>query len=208
MNIDRTRHWPDWWSRPLCANYLAVHLTEQSTVAGGLGKAEVVTIQWALGVVNDGQCEVLGWWSHPSDSAIDWSTIAADLSARGVERVRVLLGSPQIYNRDTAEGSAVCRSAASAVQPSASIEDLPARLHRHVVCASDIARGAQVALSRAIARRGVFACAKAATSFVDEELQRMDRRLCRTLPSCGLGSGRSTSQRKQDSSYSSSGGVR
>lgn len=177
MNIDRTRNWPDWRSRPLCANYLSVHLTEQSTIAGSPGKAEVLTVQWALGAVNDGQCEVLGWWSHASDSAIDWSTIAADLRARGVERVRVLLASPQIYECNAAEESKVCGPVASPLRPSASIEDLPARMHRHVVRASDIARGVQVALSRALASRRVFACAKAATSFVNEELQRMDRRL-------------------------------
>lgn len=175
MNIDGTRCWPDWRSRPLCASYLAVHLTEQSTVAGGLGKAEVVTIPWALGVLNDGQCEVLGWWLDPADNAVDWSTVGADLSARGVERVRVLLASAHLGNRDSVSGSGDCRPVANALRPSASIVGLPARLQRHVRRASEVAGGMQAALSRAIARRGVFACAKAAGSFVDEELQRMDR---------------------------------
>jgi len=177
MNVDSIRSWPDWRSRPLCANYLAVHLTEQSTVAGGLGKSDAVTIQWALGVLNDGQCEVLGWWLDPADNAVDWSTVRADLSARGVKRLRVLLASAHLYNRDSAPGSGDCRPVAGPLRPSASIDSLPARLRRYVAHASSVAGGFKAALSRAIARRGAFECAQAACSFVDEELQRMDRRL-------------------------------
>jgi hypothetical protein len=177
MSIDGTRRRPDWRSRPLCANYLAVHLTGQSTVVDGLGKVEVVTFRWALGVVNEGQCEILGWWLHPADDALDWSTVGVDLSARGVERVRVLVASARLCNRDSTLGSGDDRPVASPLRPSASIESLPARLQRHVRRASDAARSVEAALSRAIARHGAFACAKAAGSFVDEELQRMDRRL-------------------------------
>lgn len=177
MNTYGTRRWPDWRSRPLCANYLAVHLTEQSTAIGGLGKAEVATFQWALGVLNDGQCEILGWWSDPVDDAADWSTVGADLSARGVERVRVLVASARLSNHASALGSGDGRPVESPLRPSASIESLPARLQRHVRRASDAARGVEAALSRAIARHGAFACAKAAGSFVDEELKCMDRRL-------------------------------
>jgi hypothetical protein len=177
MNVDGTRRWPDWRSRPLCASYLAVHLTEQSTVVGGLGKAEVATFQWALGVVKEGQCEILGWWLDPPDDAADWSTIGADLSARGVERVRVLVASARLRNRDSTLGSGDARPVAGPLRPSASLESLPVRLQRHVRRASNAARGAEISLSRAIARHGAFACAKAAGSFVDGELQRVDRRL-------------------------------
>jgi Transposase, Mutator family len=177
MNVDGIRCWPDLRSRPLCANYLAVHLTEQSTIADGLGGSETVTIQWALGVLNDGQSEVLGWWMDPADNAVDWSTIRADLSARGVERVRILPASAHLCNRESAPRSEDCRPVTGPLRPSASIDSLPARLRRHVEHASGLAGGFKAALSRAIARRGTFECAQAACSFVDEELQRMDRRL-------------------------------
>jgi hypothetical protein len=176
MNLDGTWHRRDWRSRPLCTNYLAVHLAEQATAAGGPGET-AVTIQWALGVLNDGQCEVLGWWLDPAGNAVDWSTVRADLSARGLERVRVLLASAHLCDRDSASGSGDCRPVAIPLGPSESIESLPARLKRHVARASGVARGVEAALSRAIAGQGTFECAEAAGSFVDEELQRMDRRL-------------------------------
>jgi len=81
----------DWQSQPLCRHYLLVHFNALSTQVRGQGGSTGLPVRWALGVLADGQCEVMGVWPEPEPGASAWQAIHRDLTARGVERIRFVV---------------------------------------------------------------------------------------------------------------------
>lgn len=156
-----------WATRPLCTRYLVVSFGAQpATLLVGNG-FQPLSFHWALGTLDDGQAEILGWWQANLSEPCEWSAISNDLTDRGVRRIRVLtdfsgaLGSPGDY--ETEFGGGFGSHTLSAAQ------------QRRVAATGAQMRRVQAALSRAVLRHGAFADAESAAALVDRELQRLDR---------------------------------
>ena len=92
------RHWRETFVRrlprhPLCDRYLAiflgaqtVHVQEGSAV---LGKAA----RWALGVLADGQHEMVGVWLETRSNVLSRQEVFDDLKLRGVREIRFVVSS-------------------------------------------------------------------------------------------------------------------
>jgi transposase-like protein len=76
---------------PLCGSYSAVHLEVcLARVAGHSSSAEC-PLRWAVGMVPDGQTEVLGVWPEMALQGCRQNLVAKDLLMRGVRRVGLLI---------------------------------------------------------------------------------------------------------------------
>lgn len=76
---------------PLCCQYFAVLFQPLALQVRGEGDAGGQPVHWALGVLADGQCEVMGVWPEPESGASAWQATYGDLTARGVERIRFVV---------------------------------------------------------------------------------------------------------------------
>lgn len=76
---------------PLCARYASVHANLLGC-RGNAGSAEHASLVfWALAVTFDGEREILGAWSQSETSAGSSKRVVADLEARGLQELRVLV---------------------------------------------------------------------------------------------------------------------
>lgn len=80
-----------WSARPLCAQYLVV-IFESQLVAIRTDAVRQHEVRWAIGVVADGQSEVLGAWCDSVPGICNWAAVFADLMRRGVKRIVFVLG--------------------------------------------------------------------------------------------------------------------
>lgn len=143
-----------WLSRPLCRRYAlaqfgAFQLDECS-------QGESLEWYWALGVLASGQCEVLGAWQGGSSSVA--CQIAADLEARGVERIGSVCARPaaawnaigaEISSRFAAATNVLGNDGADAPE----INLMTRRRRTAVRLANDTAKCVQKALDRAVHQR-------------------------------------------------------
>lgn len=83
----------EWQSRPLCCRYLLLHVETLSMPVREVGFVRDQTVHWGLGVLADGQYEVLGIWLHPASATTGWHELFEDLKVRGVEKVRFVASS-------------------------------------------------------------------------------------------------------------------
>ncbi|MBE0546400.1 MAG: transposase [Rubrivivax sp.] len=81
-----------WQTRPLCCQYLVLHFEALSVPVGEEGAAHDRTVHWPVGVLADGQCELLGAWFDPVSGATGWEEVFEDLKVRGVEKIRFVVG--------------------------------------------------------------------------------------------------------------------
>lgn len=77
---------------PLCANYTAVQLEVTFAHVAQLGARTDCALRWGLGIVNDGETEVLGVWPETGPNGWSSKLVAEDLLARGVQRIGLLIG--------------------------------------------------------------------------------------------------------------------
>ena len=169
----RRKYWPGqttgWATRPLCTRYLVVSFGLQAIALSDGNEVRNHALCWALGTLDNGEAEILGWWQDGPTESIGWSAITTDLIARGVKRIRMLAdssgppGSPSKAVESGFGGGASRTHSISAAQ------------QRRVAVASARMRRVQASLSRAVLRHGAFADAESAAAFVDSELQRLDR---------------------------------
>jgi putative transposase len=76
---------------PLCASYFSVIINRLDVrVQGDSGRA-VHCAQWAVGLLPDGELEMLGAWSAPGEDTRAGRQILEDLKVRGVEAVRFVI---------------------------------------------------------------------------------------------------------------------
>ncbi len=74
-------------TRPLCRSYLlAIHGRLAVEVRNG-GNVRSEPVRWALGVLADGSCEVLGAWSTHGSLSWSWQDAVEGLRVRGVEKI-------------------------------------------------------------------------------------------------------------------------
>jgi hypothetical protein len=89
----RTGRMARWANRPLCTRYLVVNFGFQTAALSDGGEFRTLSFFWALGTLNDGEREILGWWQASETDPLRWSAISTDLTARGVQHIRVLADS-------------------------------------------------------------------------------------------------------------------
>ncbi|CAM5779378.1 hypothetical protein RFUL19S_00306 [Rhizobacter fulvus] len=77
-----------WNTRPLCCRYLAVIFETQLVTVREEKGVRDHEARWAIGLLADGQCDVLGMWWEPMSGISLWEEVFADLTLRGVERIR------------------------------------------------------------------------------------------------------------------------
>jgi transposase-like protein len=86
-------------SLPLCESYFGVVLDRLEVRVLGLEGTLVQSVQWALGLLPDGELEVLGAWQAVCDDTRRGKKLFADLKDRGVETVRFVIGSDTTMTR-------------------------------------------------------------------------------------------------------------
>jgi hypothetical protein len=167
----------NWASRPLCARYLTVILAAQEVALETTGKPSAQTVWWALGDLDEGRFEILGYWQQSPLNSLTWSTIAFDLKVRGVERVRLALvsdhrGANKWLGEFLAGGNAPPRP-----EETAEVPDLSPRLQRCVARSVATSRRLSKALGHAARRLNSVRPETSVSAFLDRELQRLDRKL-------------------------------
>lgn len=81
-----------WSTRPLCCRYLAVTFDTQFVAVRNCEAVREHELRWAIGVVADGQCEVLGFWWDSIPGSFNWAEVFAELTIRGVESIALVSG--------------------------------------------------------------------------------------------------------------------
>jgi putative transposase len=84
---------------PLCARYFSVTLDTLDVCVQGDDGPDVHSVQWAMGVLADGELEMLGAWLSTCDDARLGQQLFADLRCRGVEAVRFFISADSAANR-------------------------------------------------------------------------------------------------------------
>jgi len=163
----RTRQTATWATRPLCTRYLVVVFGLQPTTLSVGNGSQALSFYWALGTLDDGDTEILGWWQAGDSEPFEWSTISNDLTARGVKHVRIFADSSGALDGAGADGTEFDGGFGS--------HSLSGAQQRRVAAAGAQMRHVQAALERAVLRHGAFANAEAAAALVDSQLQRLDR---------------------------------
>jgi len=78
----------EWQTRPLCCQYLVVLFDTLHVQVQEEGTMRDKAIHLALGMLEDGEHEVLGLWIDPAPGAKGWRKVFKQLMDRGVERIR------------------------------------------------------------------------------------------------------------------------
>jgi hypothetical protein len=154
--------------RPLCAGYVVVRIVPISLGNESAGRTEREIDQaCALGVLRDGEVELLGGWSAPPKGGLT-AAILKGLQICGVEQVQYLVGIGPV---DAASVRALFPSVVAIPPPSANSwpEDrpspvrgtsakrtLPRRVHRFAAIGDESAHALVMALRRRVARTGPF----------------------------------------------------
>lgn len=149
---------------PLCRSYVCVFFNPISARVGSEAGSRREQRLWAIGVLYDGQPDYLGSWPACSPKDSQWLAIAENLQARGVERIRFVIG-PDPTEMQAAvaahlrSGNWHCTAlpaSGTTVAPSVIAALLPG--HRpYIERAVDVATPLCTRLKRALARRGSFA---------------------------------------------------
>jgi hypothetical protein len=176
MSCTTSQRMSDWSDRPLCRRYAAV-VVDRMVVGRPAGQTDGSVFGWALGTLNDGQAEVLGWW-QPSESRSDeWPAVSARLAARGVEHIGVVVDDSGIVTGHDAFGLPQVLVHARSADAGTAGSTLPPRVRRHVARARTTGKRVQTALSLAVRRGWDGEGEIAAAAFLDDALQRIDRQL-------------------------------
>jgi putative transposase len=84
---------------PLCANYFSVMLDSLQVQVQCEEGLVMHSVEWALGMLHDGEVEVLGAWPASCDDTGLGRKVFADLKDRGVEAIRFVIGSDPTLSR-------------------------------------------------------------------------------------------------------------
>ena len=162
----------DWPIRPLCCRYFLMAFETLSVEADESGVVYERPLQWAIGVLADGQHEVAGVWPGPMPCAPNWQEIFEDLRVRGVERIRFASACDSTGLATALDvafpGAAVLptgRQIGAAVAPSP-------RHRRTALATGAVMRRLRIHAGRAVMRHGCFSGPAEATAFVTDVLER------------------------------------
>lgn len=191
-DIDQVGPGFSWGELPLCGNYLAVSFKAFRIRLRGEAIARDREALWALGVLNDGQYEVMGAWAtHTSDVEL-WRKVFEDLKVRGVEGVRFVVGCDSAAIKSIVNNTypgATLISSASTTQisvlghacASASVVERPVGF-----CAANSSTPEPDAVAIAGMRTSALSARhrQAVLASADEMIQ-LDRRATRAIERCG-----------------------
>lgn len=177
MSNARARRMADWTGRPLCRKYAAVVFDRVVIGQSACRQEGRTAFGWALGALSDGQTEVLGWWQHSESAPVEWSMVGTQLAARGVERIRVVVDHSGVMSCLGSFSVPTVPEQACPIDAGKPAHALPMHVQRRVDGASATAKRIQAALTRAVRGRSIAEGEIAAAEFVDDTLQRIDRKL-------------------------------
>ena len=152
--------------RPLCCRYLLVVLDELAVPVSPTGECRQEFVCWALGVLANGEHEVLGLWMRSESDPSAWGTVSGELEHRGVARIDVTLGMGGELRPLAFSGIGVL----PALSEPSQLGDLPAGVRRSIAAGWLTAQAMRTCAARAIRRAGGFLVATAAVSCVARAL--------------------------------------
>lgn len=91
INLTTIAQATQWQALPLCERYLAVAFDDATMQVGDSGAPLEQTVCLVLGVLADGQCEVLSTWLKPEAGSTGWEDVFEDLRDRGVGKIRFVV---------------------------------------------------------------------------------------------------------------------
>lgn len=158
--------------RSLCRRYPAVHIGGLRVSIRHEVPARTGAWQWALGLASDGGLEVLGLWQGEGDELPQ--RIAADLNARGVERIEVLLADDGLSDSLARfRPRLICAVGEGALDAGGLAPHLPSAVLRTEAAAQWM----QARLQRSVLRHGPFESDAVAADFIAAALTRAERAL-------------------------------
>jgi hypothetical protein len=181
------------WSEqglPLCRRYFAMLVRSVLVCVKADGDEGYINGRWALGVLTDGQCELLGVWPEPASTDDAWRAIHRDLTARGVEAIRYIVGPDSAGLAAAFPGAIVLTSLARLLHPAKRGSRgaypppslgggkqlaLSPRQRCVIEHADEAALNLQAKLDRALIRHGCFDSPESAVAFVESSLQRLEQ---------------------------------
>jgi hypothetical protein len=167
-----------WFNGALCCRYVAVQFDRLRVPTGTAGVPATVDWYWALGLFTDGQFQVLGAWRDEGPATPQ--RIAADLSDRGLERIKALAADDSLVAAMKALRPKFCEHTVAELAESGV---LSARMRQAIRWTDTATQHLQGRLSRAAVKHGPFADHAAAADFIAQAFQRADRDLL--ADSCG-----------------------
>jgi hypothetical protein len=161
--------------RPLCRRHLLVLFDALPVrVKQEGGEASDRAILWALGVLTDGQHEVMGAWAEECGPL--WPNVLADLVVRGAEQVKLFVSADSDALRSALEGAYPNATVLPAGTEVSAFDALSPRPRRALHASYDTVRQLRFHADRAIGRHGCFASLSSASAFVIDVLARAERR--------------------------------
>lgn len=166
-------------SRPLCRSYMSVIFNALLVQMNGEADAHSEQMLWAVGVLPDGLPDYLGSWCPAGPKDFRWRSIADDLKARGIERIRFVIGPdplemnaaiPILYRyggRDCTVLPALGLTAELSL-----IDSLMPRHRAHIERAIEVATPLSRHIKRVMVRHGRFADAAAAAARLRQSSER------------------------------------
>ncbi len=161
---------------PLCCRYLVVifQVLQVEMRAGGFERDQVAW--WALGMLADGQCELIDVCLEPTAGAMRWHQVFEDFKVRGVETIRFVA-----CDELPGAGVALCEAFPGATTLPL-IDQTPIYassrgVRRTVLSGLEAAQHIHGSLRRAVSRHGCFADSAAAIACLRQSLARAERGL-------------------------------
>jgi hypothetical protein len=192
--LERSAAWP---SIPLCCRYCSVRFETLPVWTSKHGAESAGKLLWALGVLTDGECEVLGVWALRMSGAALWSTVFGELKSRGVVRLGAV-----VSGELTIDPTSLRRAYPNALALDSPLADLPMgrdrrpRLvrsgitghqrdsvapspsqHAGVLAGEGVAKRLQSRAAFATARHGAFTNLEAASAFVIATLRHEEQKV-------------------------------
>lgn len=162
---------------PLCCHYLAIVFNRTFLGCSVGGSAAPLSLRWALAATGDGQVEVIGWWPNELPSVFEWQSVSAELHARGIEQVRVLVtDDPTVSEAAFPGGSAIVLGAGCTPEGLSSI-GLAARHRRAIEQAISSANSINASIVRRLKRKAPLGCAADALEVATHSLLGAQRRI-------------------------------
>lgn len=156
----------------LCCGYAAACFCALRVPLGEGRRVGGLSWQWALGLASDGGFEVLGLWRGEGDELP--RRIAADLNARGVERIDVLLADGGLSDvLAWFRPRLICAAGEGPLDAGG----LAPHLQSAILRTGAAAQWLQARLQRSVLRHGPFESDAVAADFIAAALTRAERAL-------------------------------
>lgn len=177
MSHTKLHHSFAWYGRPLCRHYLAIVFTRTFLGCSASGSASPLSLRWALAATGEGQVEVIGWWSNGLPSFFEWQSVSAELHARGMEQVRVLVTDDPTVPEAAFPGRPAILLGAGCTPEGLSSIGLAARHRRAIEQAKSLANAINASIVRRLKRKAPLGCAADALEVATHSLLQAQRRI-------------------------------